>query len=137
MIDVADTNVKTAFSCNSRIVKAPQLHIVDLTFARVTPTLSFNLPGALIIGPNLYPIVSSSILPFILAILINSCIPNVNSSLLLFIMSNPFLTIMWFSSTSGTTSAIVANAAYTLQILSFLLSVNICSAILYTMPAPQ
>ena len=42
---LADTSVSLALSCNSLIVLAPQLHIVDLILATVKPTLSFNKPA--------------------------------------------------------------------------------------------
>lgn len=42
---VEETSVIFAFSCNSGIVKAPQLHIVDLILLKVKPTLSFKLPA--------------------------------------------------------------------------------------------
>ena len=42
---VAETNVRTAFFCSSGIVSAPQLHMVDLTFANDIATLSFSVPA--------------------------------------------------------------------------------------------
>ncbi len=42
---VAETNVITAFFCNSGIVSAPQLHIVDFILATVVFTLSLSLPA--------------------------------------------------------------------------------------------
>ena len=44
-MEVADTRVRTAFSCSSGMVSAPQLHMVDLTLARDMATLSFRLPA--------------------------------------------------------------------------------------------
>ena len=44
-MEVAETRVSTAFSCSSGMVRAPQLHMVDLTLARVMATLSFRLPA--------------------------------------------------------------------------------------------
>ena len=42
---VAETRVNLAFFCNSGILRAPQLHIVDLTLAKEAFTLSFNEPA--------------------------------------------------------------------------------------------
>ena len=42
---VEDTSVILAFCCNSGILIAPQLHIVDLTLLSVRFTLSFRLPA--------------------------------------------------------------------------------------------
>ena len=40
-----DTSVRRAFSCSSRMVSAPQLHMVERTFASVCWTLSESLPA--------------------------------------------------------------------------------------------
>ena len=42
---VEETSVRTAFSCSSGIVRAPQLHMVWRTLLRVSATLSFRLPA--------------------------------------------------------------------------------------------
>ena len=40
-----DTSVSRAFSCSSWMVSAPQLHMVERTFASVCWTLSESLPA--------------------------------------------------------------------------------------------
>ena len=42
---VAETRVSLAFCWNSGMVRAPQLHMVDLTLLRVRATLSFRRPA--------------------------------------------------------------------------------------------
>ena len=42
---VEETTVRRAFSCNSGIESAPQLHMVLRTLASVTATPSFSAPA--------------------------------------------------------------------------------------------
>ena len=44
-MEVADTRVSLAFCWSSGMVSAPQLHMVERTLERVSPTLSFRLPA--------------------------------------------------------------------------------------------
>ena len=44
-MEVEETNVILAFSCNWAMVIEPQLHMVDLIFPKVSSRLSFILPA--------------------------------------------------------------------------------------------